>query len=170
MRERTLREQIDREEAEALARLSAGLTDAERRQLVQFSRAIDRAGARYVEDAERRFDELIKQSREKSAERLARELDKAMEEFARRAEKEVADRIAQVARTTADRLQRRIDDLARAAEVQQDASGERLRLVFERLQEALAHAAERIRAFEEQIEVEVATKTAELERTIRAGE
>ena len=123
-----------------------------------------------MEEAERRFDELIKQSSEKSAERLARELDKEMEEFARRAEKEVADRIAEVARTTADRLQRRIDDLARAAEVQQDASGERLRLVFERLQEALAHAEERIRAFEQQIEIEVATKTAELERTIRAGD
>jgi len=170
VRERALREQVDREEAEALGRLSVGLADAERRQLEQFSRAIDRAATRYVEEAERRFDTQVKQSREAAANRLSRELDKAMEQFARRAEKDVADRIGEVARSTADRLQRHIDDLARAAEVQQDLSGERLRFVSQRLHEALAGAEERIRAFEEQIEIEVTAKTAELERAIRLGE
>ena len=168
-RERELREQIEREETDALARLSAAIADAERRQLEQFGRTLERASSRVVEDAERRFDEQIRQSREKSAERLARELEKAMEQFASRAEKEVADRIGAAARSSADRLQRRLDDMARAAEIQQDAVGARLKLLSERLSEAIADAEEKIAAFEEQLEVEVGRKAAELER-LRAGD
>ncbi len=169
-RERELREKVEREEVEATARLSASLTEAEQRQVEKFQRAIDRAATRYVEEAERRFDEQIRTSREKSAERLARELEKAMDEFTRQAEKEVADRISEVAQATAERLQRRIEDLARAAEAQQEISDQRLRFVSERLQEALASAEDRIKVFEEQIEIELASKVAELERTIRATE
>ena len=169
-RERDLREKVEREELEATTRLSASLTEAEKRQVEKFSRAIDRAATRHVEEAERRFDEQIRASREKSAERLARELEKTMDEFTRQAEKEVADRISGVAQVTAERLQRRIEDLARAAEAQQETSDQRLRFVSERLQDALAGAEERIKVFEEQIEIELAAKVAELERTIRATE
>jgi len=168
-RERSLREQIEREEADALGRLAAAIADAERRQLDQFGRALERASSRVAEEAERRFDEQIKQSRDKSAERLARELEKAMEQFASRAEKDVADRIAAAARSTADRLQRRLDDMARAGEIQHDAATERLKLLSERLAEAIAQAEERVKAFEEQIEVEVGRKVSELER-LRPGD
>ena len=168
-RERSLREQIEHEETDALQRLAAAIADAERRQLEQFGRALERASSRVAEDAERRFDEQIRASRDKSAERLARELEKAMEQFASRAEQEVAERIAQAARSTADRLQRRLDDLARAAEIQQDAAGERLKLLSDRLEEALAGAEERVTAFGEQVEVEVSRKMSELER-LRPGD
>lgn len=168
-RERSLREQIEREETDALGRLAAAIADAERRQLDQFARALERASSRVAEEAERRFDEQIKQSRDKSAERLARELEKAMEQFASRAEKDVAERIAAAARSTADRLQRRLDDMTRGAEIQHDAATERVKLVSERLEEALAHAEERVKSFEEQIEAEVGRKMSELER-LRSGD
>jgi uncharacterized protein YukE len=168
-RERSLREQIEREEADALGRLAAAIAAAERRQLEHFGRALERASSRVAEEAERRFDEQVKQSRDKSAERLARELEKAMEGFASRAEKDVADRIAAAARSTADRLQRRLDDMARAAEVQQDAVTERVRLISERLEETLTHAEARMKSFEEQIEAEVGRRLSELERLRGSG-
>ena len=167
-RERALREQIDREEAEARARVVAGLSDVERHPIEQLERSLDRAATRLGDEAERRFENQIRQSREKSAERLSNELDKAMEQFARRAEKEVSDRIAQVAQATAERLERRIEQIARSAEEQHEASADRLRIVSERLNAALADAEERIETFETQIEDEVETKLAELERAIRA--
>lgn len=147
-RERTLRDQVEREEAEAKARVTAGAQELERRQLAQLDRAFERAGTRLIEAAERRFDAQIKESRERAAERLSRELDKGIEQFVRQAEKDVSDRIAEIARTTADRLQRRIQDAARAAEVQQDLSADKVRMLADRLEEALAAAEERAAALE----------------------
>jgi hypothetical protein len=147
-RERTLRDQVEREESEAKGRITAGVTELERRQLAQLDRAFDRAATRLVEAAERRFDAQIKESRERAAERLGRELDKGIEQFVRQAEKDVADRIAQIARTTADRLHRRIQDAARAAEVQHDLGANRVRMLSDRLEEALAAAEERAAALE----------------------
>jgi hypothetical protein len=169
-RERGLREQIEREEAEVRSRLSAGATEVERRQLAQLERALDRAGNRLAEEAERRFDAQIKESREKSTERLSRELDKAIDQYARRAENEVSERINQLARATAEGLQRRLAEVGRAAEAQHEVSTERLRLVSERLDQALAAAEERIAAFEAQIELELETKLGALERALRAAE
>jgi hypothetical protein len=169
-RERSLREQIEREEAEARARLAAGLGEAERRQLAQLERALDRAATRLAEEAERRFDAQIKESRERSAERLSRELDKSIDQFVRRAEKEVSDRINELASVTADRMQQRVGDIGRAAEAQHEVSAERLRLVSERLEKALADADERIAAFEAQIELELEAKLDALERSLRAAE
>lgn len=169
-RERAMREQIDREEAEARSRLAAGLTDAEQRQIAQLERIIDRVATRLTEDAERRFDALIRESRDKSAERLSHELDKSIELFVRRAEKEVSERINELAKITADRMQRRVNDVARAAEVQHEVAADRLRLVSERLDEALAAAESRIATFETQIELELEAKLGSLERAMRAGE
>jgi hypothetical protein len=159
-RERALREQVEREESEAKGRISAGVAELERRQLAQLDRAVDRAATRLVEAAERRFDAQIKESRERAAERLSRELDKGIEQFVRQAEKDVADRIAEIARTTADRLQRRIQDAARAAEVQHDFGANRVRMLSDRLEEALAAAEERARA----LEVELGRATGALNR------
>jgi hypothetical protein len=147
-RERALREQVEREESEAKVRIAAGVAEVERRQLAQLDRAFERAATRLVEAAERRFDAQIKESRGRAAERLGRELDKGIEQFVRQAEKDVADRIAAIARSTADRLHRRIQDAARAAEIQHDLGADRVRMLSDRLEEALAAAEERAAALE----------------------
>jgi hypothetical protein len=147
-RERALHEQVEREEADAKARLTAGVNELERRQLAQLDRAFERAGTRLIEAAERRFDAQIKESRERAAERLGRELEKGIEQFVRQAEKDVSDRIADIARATVDRLQRRIQDAARAAEVQHTLSADRVRMLSDRLEEALVAAEERAAALE----------------------
>lgn len=169
-RERGLREQIDREEAESRGRVAAGLADAERRQLAQLEKALDRAASRLSEDAERRFDAQIKESREKSAERLSRELEKSIEEFVRQAEAEVSDRIVELARATADRMERRLRDVARAAEAQGEVAGERLRHVSERLDAALAAAEQRIAAYEDEVDVRLEAKLGDVQRAVRAAE
>lgn len=169
-RERALREQIDREEAESRSRVVAGHVEAERRQLAQLEKALDRAATRLSEEAERRFDSQIKQSREKSAERLSRELDKSIEEFVRQAEAEVSERIVQLARQTADRMERRLRDVARAAEAQGEVAAERLRHVTERLDAALAAAEQRIAAYEDEVDVRLDAKLGQVEQTVRAVE
>lgn len=159
-RERSLKEQVEREEIEARTRLTAGVAELERRQLAQLDRAFERAGTRLIEAADRRFDAQIKESRDRAAERLSRELEKGIEQFVRHAEKDVSDRIADIARTTVDRLQRRIQDAARAAEVQQDLSADRVRLLADRLEEAIAAAEDRAAA----LEVEIGRATGALDR------
>jgi hypothetical protein len=169
-RERALGEQIEREQVDARARLTANVADVERRQLAQLERALERAANRLAEESERRFDAQIKASREKSAERLSRELDRSIDQFARRAESEVSDRIGELARMTADRMQRQVADVGRAAEAQHEVSAERLRAVSERLDQALAAAEDRIAAFEAQIELELETKLGALARSLRASQ
>jgi chromosome segregation ATPase len=169
-RERGFREQIDREEAESRGRVAAGLAEAERRQLAQLEKALDRAASRLSEEAERRFDAQIKESREKSADRLSRELEKSIEEFVRQAEAEVSDRIVELARATADRMERRLRDVARAAEAQGEVAGERLRHVSERLDAALAAAEQRIAAYEDEVDVRLEAKLGDVQRAVRAAE
>ena len=147
-RERALREQLERDEAESRGRIAAGLEESERRHLAALDRAFERAATRLTEYAEKQFDAQIKESREKAADRLSRELEKAIEQFARQAEKDVADRIADMARMTADRLQRRINDVARSAEAQHEVAAERVRHLAARLEETLAAAEERQAALE----------------------
>jgi DNA topoisomerase VI subunit B len=144
--------------------------EAERRQLAQLEKALDRAATRLSEEAERRFDSQIKESRERSAERLSRELDKSIEEFVRQAESEVSDRIVQLARQTADRMERRLRDVARAAEAQGEVAGERLRHVTERLDAALASAEQRIAAFEAEVDVRLESRLGQVERAVRTAE
>jgi hypothetical protein len=147
-RERSLREQIDREEVEARNRMATGLADAERRHLANLERAFDQAATRLSEYAEKQFDAQIKQSREKAAERLSRELEKGIEQFARQAEKEVSDRIAELARQTAEGLQRRITDAARSGEAQHELAADRVRQLLERLDDAISAAEDRVAMIE----------------------
>jgi hypothetical protein len=147
-RERSLREQIDREEVEARNRMTAGLADAERRHLANLERAFDRAATRLSEYSEKQFDAQIKESREKAAERLSRELEKGIEQFARQAEKEVADRITELARETAERVQRRITDVARTGEAQHELAADQVRKLLERLDEAISAAEDRVAMIE----------------------
>jgi hypothetical protein len=166
--ERALSDEVERQEADARRRLAAAFQDAERRQLERFEKGLERAAGRLTDDAERRFDAQIRQEREKAAERLSRELDRAVAQFARSAEKQVSDRIAHVAQQTAERLEARLDAIARDAETeQQELTAERLKLITDRLDEALAGAEERIAAFEAEIEIEVARKLADVERGMR---
>ncbi|MEO8289994.1 MAG: hypothetical protein ABI649_03245 [Gaiellaceae bacterium] len=148
IRERAMREQLDREETEARNRIAAGLGEAERRHLAALDRALERAATRLSEYSEKQFDAQIKESREKAAERLSRELEKSIEQFARQAESDVAGRIAEMARMTADRLQRRVTDVARAAETQHEVAADRVRHLSARLEEALAAAEERLAVIE----------------------
>ncbi len=147
-RERSLREQVEREEGESRTRVAAGLVEAERRHLAALERAFDRAATRLSEYAEKQFDAQIRESREKAAERLSRELEKGIEQFTRQAEKEISDRIAQLARQTADELQRRIADVARAGEAQHEVAATRVRQVMERLEEAISAAEDRLAVIE----------------------
>jgi hypothetical protein len=147
-RERSLREQIDREEVEARNRLTAGLADAEKRHLVALERAFDRAATRLSEYAEKQFDAQIRESREKAAERLSRELEKGIEQFVRQAQKEISDRIGEMAKQTAERLQRRITDVAKSGDAQHELAADRLRDLQDRLEEALAAAEDRLAMME----------------------
>jgi len=88
----------------------------------------------------------------------------------RQAESEVSDRIVELARTTADRMERRLRDVARAAEAQGEVAGERLRHVSERLDAALAAAEERISAYEEEVDLRLGAKLGNVERAVKAAE
>ncbi len=167
--EKDLRQHVEREEADSLARIATAFQEVERRQRDNLERALDRAASRLAEDAERRFDVQIRQSREKSAQRLSNELDKAMEQFARRAEKEIADRISEAAQQTASRLERQVSDITRSAEGQHEVSAERLRGMSERIDEALTKAERRIAAFEDQIEEQMAARLSQLEQSVRTA-
>jgi hypothetical protein len=147
-RERSIREQIEREEVDAKNRLSSALTDVERRQLAGLERTFDRAASRLTEYAEKQFDAQIRESRDKAAERLSRELEKGIEQHARQAEKEVADRIAEMARQTAERLQKRVTEVARSGETQHEIAAERVRDLIQRLDEAIAAAEDRLAVIE----------------------
>jgi hypothetical protein len=168
-RERSMREQIEREEGEVRAQLAQMTGEVERRQIEQLERLLDRAVLRLSEDAERRFDAQLRDSREKTAERLSRELELSMETFTRSAEKEVAARISEAAQASAAKLQRQIDDVVRAAEVQTGISNERIQALSERLERSLDAANERLAEFEANVELELSAKLAEIERTLRAA-
>jgi hypothetical protein len=147
-RERALREQIEREGVDARSRLASGLAEAERRHLATLDRALERAGTRLIEYAEKQFDAQIRESREKAAERLSRELEKGVDQLARQAEKEVSDRITEIARQTAEGLQRRIADVARAGEAQHELAAERVQDLVNRLHETIAAAEDRLAVIE----------------------
>ena len=168
--ERTVREQLDHAESDALLRIQSAFEDVEKKQRDALSRSLDRAAGRLTDEAERRFDTQIKASREKSAQRLSNELDKSMEQFARGAEKEISDRIGDAAQQSAQRLERRVGDIVKAAEAQSDVAAERLKEVSERLNAALAQAERRIKDFEAQIELQMSMRRDQLDQALRASE
>ena len=69
-----------------------------------------------------------------------------------------------MASTTADRLQRRINDVARAAEAQHEVAAERVRhLAAQARRDALAAAEERQAAFEAELDASVARLSTAIE-------
>ena len=95
---------------------------------------------------------------------------RSIEDFVRQAETEVSDRIVELARGTADRMERRLRDVARAAEAQGEVAGERLRHVSERLDAALAAAEQKIAAYEDEVDVRLDAKLGNVERAVRSVE
>jgi hypothetical protein len=118
-RERTLAEQIEREESEAMRRIQASFADVERRQIEQLERIVGRATQSYSEAAGQQFTEAIRAAREDAAIRLSRELDRAVEAFAREAESILAERLAHVGDAGAQRAEKRLDQITARLERQQ---------------------------------------------------
>ena len=119
-RERELLERIEREESDSAQRIRTSFEDVERRQLEQMQRIVERAAARYSEEAGQQFAALVKSGREDAARRLSRELDRAVEVFAREAESVLAERLSHVGDAGAQRLERRLAEAASSLERQRD--------------------------------------------------
>jgi hypothetical protein len=117
-RERSLSEQIQREEAEATRRIKAAFEDVERRQVEQLQRILDRTTSSYADAAAQQFADAIRASREGAATRLSRELDRAVQSFVREAERVLAERLAHVGDTGAQRVEKRLNAVAESLERQ----------------------------------------------------
>jgi hypothetical protein len=118
-RERTLAEQIEREEAEAMRRIQASFADVERRQVEQLERVVGRATQSYSEAAGQQFADAVRGAREEAAVRLSRELDRAVQAFAREAESVLAERVTHVGDVGTQRLEKRLSQITASLERQQ---------------------------------------------------
>ena len=119
-RERALRDQVEREEAEAVRRIQASFADVERRQVEQLERAVARSASSYADAAAQQFADAIKAQREDAARRLARELDRGVQAYAREAERVLAERLSQVGDAGAQRLEKRLNGIAAGLERQRE--------------------------------------------------
>jgi hypothetical protein len=117
-RERSLAEQIEREETEASRRVNASFADVERRQAERLERILDRVTSTYSEAAGQQFTDAIRGAREDAARRLSRELDRAVQAYAREAERVLAEQLAQVGSAGAQRLEKRLSQAAEALDRQ----------------------------------------------------
>jgi hypothetical protein len=109
VRERGLQEQIEREEAEALRRIQAGLGEIERRQLDQLKRIVERTATSVSEAAAVQFDGAIKSAREEAARRLGRELERAVDGFLRQAHGLLTDQMDKATEAAAQKIEQRAD-------------------------------------------------------------
>jgi hypothetical protein len=117
-RERSLAEQIEREETEASRRVNASFADVERRQAERLERILDRVTSTYSEAAGQQFTDAIRGARDDAARRLSRELDRAVQAYAREAERVLAEQLAQVGSAGAQRLEKRLSQAAEALDRQ----------------------------------------------------
>jgi hypothetical protein len=125
-RERELLDRVASEEAEAVRRIQAGFQVAERRQVEQLERVVDRAASRISEGAVEQFAVAMKGARDDAARRFARELERAIAQFTREAQTVLAERMAQVSDAGAQRLDRRLSEVSAGLERQRDESLETL--------------------------------------------
>src|SRR4051794_8452753 len=163
-RERELLELVQREEAEAAARIRAGFEDVQRRQIEQMSRVVERSAATYTDEAAQQFATLVKASREDAARRLSRELDRSVEVFAREAESVLAERLAHVGDAGAQRLERRLAEATAALEASRD---ERLGALDGRMAELEADIRRRIEEVGADADAERAVIEARLQELLR---
>ena len=110
--ERSLAEQIQREETGAAQRIKASFEDVARRQVEQLDRQVERAVASYATEAAQRFEATIKTAREDAAKRLTRELERSVSNFAREAETVLAEQLARIGDAGAQRMERRFTDVS----------------------------------------------------------
>jgi hypothetical protein len=110
--ERSLAEQIQREEIDAAARIKASFEDVARRQVEQLDRQVERAVASYATEAGQRFEVTIKAAREDAAKRLNRELERSVSTFAREAETVLAEQLARIGDAGAQRMERRFTEVS----------------------------------------------------------
>jgi len=115
-RDRELREQIEREEAEAVQRIQSTFGDIERRLGERLERTVERTIAQHADGAAAQFADEVKRSREDAARRLSRELDRAVQAFAHEAEGVLGERLANVGESAAQRLERRLAEAGTAFE------------------------------------------------------
>ena len=153
-RERSLAEQIEREETEAMRRIQASFADVERRQVEQLQRIVDRATASYAEAAGQQFSDVIRSAREDAAVRLSRELDRAVQAFVREAESLLAEQLRQLGDAGTQRLEKRLGQIAAGLERQQVGS-------MERFDERIATAEQDLRR-----RLDVLASDAEAERAV----
>jgi hypothetical protein len=165
VRERSLQEQIEREEAEALRRIQAGLGEIERRQLDALKRVVDRTATSVAEAAAVQFDGTIRAAREEAARRLGRELERAVDGFLRQADGLLTDQVHQATEAAAKRIEQRADQALAALERQRDVAIETLvKQVEARLIEAHGDLETQVRALAQRME-QLLTR-----RTIGSGE
>lgn len=150
-RERELKEQIEREETEALRRIQATLADIERRQVEQLKRAVDNEAQRFAEAAATQFESAVKIAREDAARRLARELDRAVAVFSREADTVLGERLSHIGDAGGQQLEKRLRQITAGLERQRDEFVDALE---RRLTDAEAVLRERVREVSEQGEVE----------------
>ncbi|HSS72849.1 MAG TPA: hypothetical protein VLK53_04715 [Gaiellaceae bacterium] len=110
-RERTLAEQIERELAESVRKVSESFGDVERRLVDQVEKSVAREAARLTEEAAIEFNSAIRTTREEAARRLSRELDRAIESFSRQAERLLGERLAEIGQSGGGQIERRLQNV-----------------------------------------------------------
>jgi len=163
-RERSLQEQVEREEVEAVQRIRAGFEDASRRQVEHMERLVARATASYAEEATQQFAGVAKIAREDAARRLSRELDRAVEVFAREAEAVLAERLAHVGDAGAQRLEHRLAEVTKGLERQRD---EWMGALDQRIADLEADARRRLEELNADAEAERGVLEARLQELMR---
>jgi hypothetical protein len=115
-RERSLAEQIERELAESVRKVSESFGDIERRLVEQVERSVAREAARLTEEAAVEFNTAIRTTREEAARRLSRELDRAIDSFSRQAERLLGERLAEIGQSGGGQIERRLQTVIRELE------------------------------------------------------
>jgi hypothetical protein len=110
-RERSLAEQIERELADSVRKVSESFGDVERRLVEQVERSVAREAGRLTEEAAVEFNTAIRATREEAARRLSRELDRAIESFSRQAERALGERLAEITQSGGGQIERRLQNV-----------------------------------------------------------
>jgi hypothetical protein len=150
-RERELEARVERDQADAVQRVTEGLPDVGRQQVEQLRRTVSNEATRYAEAAAVEFETTIRTAREEAARRLRRELDLAVERFAREADGVLAERVDTVARGAVQQVEGRLSTGFDALERQRD---ETLDSFESRVQEIEAGLRDRLREIASEAEAE----------------
>jgi len=169
LRERELRDLIEREQTEALQSIQSVFTDVERRLVERLERVVERTTAQHSDAAALQFGEAIKRSREESAKRLNRELERAVQSFAHQAEGLMSERLTNVGQAAAQRLDRRLADAEKAIDARR---GEVVATVEQRLAAAEHELRQRLEELSADAEAErgiLEARLFELQRRLDAA-